>query len=397
MRFIALAWKNANGNAFRSVTVFVCAALMAGFAVSTTIVIGGAQTSLGLALERLGADIIVVPAGTEHSMENAFLMGVPVAAWMPRRNLERVAAIPGVVAVSPQVYLSTLRGAVCCSVPEMFLIGYEPETDFTLKPWLETHLEGGLGLGEAVGGAFVYVPKDPGFILVYGYLIHLAGNLEQTGTGLDQSMFFTFDTAYDIARLSPFQAVEEMEIPEDSISSIMVKIDPQADPALVAAQIREVLPDVTPVESSNLFRSQRVQIVGLLQSTLALLGVAWVLSVALVGLVFSIAVNERRREIGVLRALGFTRGYVLRLLLSEGLILALAGGGAGIALSTFAVYLFRHLIVLMMGVPFLIPSLPSLLGLGAGALLLAMVSVTAGALLPALRISRMDPTLAMRK
>ncbi len=397
MQFLALAWKNANGNTFRSVTVFVCAELMAGYAVAATIVIGGAQASLGLALERLGADIIVVPAGTEQSMENAFLMGVPVAAWMPRHNLGRVAAIPGVVAVSPQFYLSTLRGAVCCSVPEMFLIGYEPETDFTLKPWLETHLEGGLELGQAVGGAFVYVPKDPGYILVYGYHIELAGNLEQTGTGLDQSMFFTFDTAYDIARLSPDQAVEEMEIPEDSISSVMVKIDPEADPAVVAAQIREALPDVTPVESTNLFRSQRVQIMGLLQSMLALLGVAWVLSVALVGLVFSIAVNERRREIGVLRALGFTRAYVLRLLLSEGLILALVGGVTGIALFTFAVYLFRHLIILMMGVPFLIPSLPSLLGLGAGALLLALISVAIGALLPALRISRMDPALAMRK
>jgi putative ABC transport system permease protein len=397
MRFVALAWKNANGNTFRSVIVFACAALMAGFAVSATIVIGGARASLGLALERLGADIIVVPAGTEHGMENAFLMGVPVAAWMPRANMDRVATLPGVVAVSPQLYLSTLRGASCCSVPEMFLIAYEPETDFTLKPWLETHLEGGLELGRAVGGAFVYVPKDPGYILVYGYRIDLAGNLEQTGTGLDQSMFFTFDTAYDISRLSPEQAVEEMVIPEDSISSIMVKIDPHADPALVAAQIGDALPDVTAVESTNLFRSQRVQIMGLLQSGLALLGVAWVLSVALVGLVFSIAVNERRREIGVLRALGFTRGYVLRLLLSEGLILALAGGSTGVALFTFAVYLFRELIVRVMGVPFLIPSLFSLLGLGVGALLLVLISVTAGALAPVLRISRMDPALAMRK
>jgi len=397
MRFVALAWKNANGKTFRSVIVFACAALMAGFAVSATIVIGGARASLGLALERLGADIIVVPAGTKHGMENAFLMGVPVAAWMPRANMDRVATLPGVVAVSPQLYLSTLRGASCCSVPEMFLIAYEPETDFTLKPWLETHLEGGLELGRAVGGAFVYVPKDPGYILVYGYRIDLAGNLEQTGTGLDQSMFFTFDTAYDISRLSPEQAVEEMVIPEDSISSIMVKIDPRADPALVAAQIGDALPDVTAVESTNLFRSQRVQIMGLLQSGLALLGVAWVLSVALVGLVFSIAVNERRKEIGVLRALGFTRGYVLRLLLSEGLILALTGGSTGVALFTFAVYLFRELIVRVMGVPFLIPSLFPLLGLGAGALLLVLISVTAGALAPALRISQMDPALAMRK
>ena len=210
-------------------------------------------------------------------------------------------------------------------------------------------------------------------------------------------MFLTFETAYEIARLSTDQAVEEMEIPPDSISSVMVKIGASADPAQVAAQIGDAIPGVTPVESTNMFRSQRVQIMGLLQSMLVLLAVSWVLSVALVGLVFSIAVNERRREIGVLRALGFTRGYVLRLLLSEGLVLALVGGAAGIALFGFAVYLFHDMIVLMMGVPFVMPSPLSLLGLGLGALLLAMVSVAAGAVAPTLRISRMDPSLAMRK
>jgi hypothetical protein len=45
----------------------------------------------------------------------------------------------------------------------------------------------------------------------------------------------------------------------------------------------------------------------------------------------------------------------------------------------------------------LIPSPISLIGLAAGALLLALAGVTLGALIPVLRISRMDPALAMRK
>lgn len=397
MTLLQLALKNANGNAFRSWTVSICAALMAGFAMVATIVIGGAQTSLKLALERLGADIIVVSAGSEHLMENAFLMGVPARTWMPRDTVERIAALPGVEIVSPQLFLATLRGASCCSVPEMFLIAYEPETDFTLRPWLEDHLEGGLRLGEAVGGAYVYVPQDPGAILIYGYEVDLKGNLAQTGTGLDQSMFFTFETAYEIARLSSVQAVEEMNIPPDSISAAMVKTRAGADPRAVAQRIRQAVPDVAAVESNNLFHSQRVQILGLLQSVLALLGIAWVLFVGLIGLVFAIAVNERRQEVGVLRAIGLNRQFVLRSLLAEGLILALAGATAGIAFFTLAIYLFRDLIMQIMRVPFIFPSLVSLLALSAGALALALGSVTLGALLPALHISRMDPTLAMRK
>lgn len=397
MNFLQLAWKNTSANSFRSWVVFLCAALMAGFAVAATIVIGGAQKSLNLALERLGADVIVVSSGAEHLMENAFLFGVPARIWMPRETVDQVAALPGVEAVSPQFFLSTLRGATCCSVPEMFLIAYDPETDFTLRPWLEDHLEGGLGLQEAVGGAFVYVPVDPGYIQIYGTHIHLKGQLEQTGTGLDQSMFFTFETAYEIARRSPELALEDLVIPEDSVSAVMVKAGPGVSPAEVSRQIQAALPDVAAVESNNLFHSQRLEILALLQSVIALLAVAWLLSTGLVGLVFSMAVNERRQEIGVLRALGLPRPFVLRSLLSEGLILALAGGLCGIALFVFAVYLFKNLLVQMMGFPFLIPSPLALLGLAAGALLLTLGSVLAGAMLPTLRISRMDPALAMRK
>jgi putative ABC transport system permease protein len=315
---------------------------------------------------------------------------------MPREVIDQIAIIPGVEKVSPQFFLATLRGAACCSVPEMFLIAYEPETDFTLKPWLESNLEDGLNPGEAVGGAFIFVPKDPGYILIYGSEVILKGNLEPTGTGLDRSMFFTFETAYKIAQSSPEKALDTLDIPANSVSAAMVKTHLGTDIHQVAEEIQDVVPDVTPVESSNLFHSQRLEIIGLLKSVLALLGVAWLLCVALIGLAFSMAVNERRQEIGVLRALGFPRPLVLRSLLSEGLILALAGGIGGIALFTFAVYLFRNLIVQIMGVPFLFPTPIQLIALSAGALALTLISVTLGALIPILRVSLMDPSLAMR-
>jgi putative ABC transport system permease protein len=276
-------------------------------------------------------------------------------------------------------------------------VAYDPQTDFTLKPWLEQDLEDGLELGEAVGGAFVYVPADPGTILVYGYEIDLKRNLEATGTGLDQSMFFTFETANEISRLSAMQAERELSIPGDDISAVMVKVSQGADAHQVAQQIQHTLPQVTAVESTNLFHSQRVEINALLQSILVLLGVAWLLAIALIGMVYSLAVNERRQEIGVLRALGFKRRFVAQSLLTEGLILALAGGIAGIGLFFLSVYLFRSLIIQLVGVPFLIPSAQSFIFLVVGALVLALASVTLGALIPTMRISLMDPAEAMRK
>jgi putative ABC transport system permease protein len=397
MHLIRLALRNVSGNSFRSWMVFFCAALMAGFVIAATLVIRGANDSLRLALDRLGADIIVIPKGHEQRLKSALLMGVPVHCWMPDTVVDDIAAVPGVAAVSPQLDLSTLRGATCCSVPEMFLIAYDPITDFTLKPWLEKNLEGGLGLGEAVGGSLVYVPVEQGELLVYGYGLDLKGSLEPTGTGLDQSMFFTFDTAFEIARLSSNQAVKLLDIPPRTVSSALVKVDLEADPHEVAGQIAAAIPGVTPLETNSLFKGQREQLLSLLNSVVALLGITWVLTMALIAVVFSLAVNERRRHIGVMRALGARRTTVLQSLLLEAVLLALAGGAVGIAVASLAVYLFRPLIIGLMGTPFLYPAPLSLVGLGLGALALALTSVILAVLIPALRISFQDPVVSMRE
>jgi len=397
MDLIRLASKNIGDSAFRSWVVFLCAALVAAFAISATLVIRGAENSLRLVLDRLGADVMVIPSGNETRVEHALLMGVPVTVWMPRAVVTKIAALPDVAAVSPQLYLSTMANASCCSVPQMFMIAYDPETDFTVRPWLQRHLQGGLRLGEAVGGRYVFVPEGDKKILVYGYGIDLKGNLEPTGSGLDQSMFFTFETALEIARLSPMQAERALVIAPDSISAALVKVKANADPHQVAAQINRAVPGVTAIESANLFRTQRDQVVGLLRSAVALSGMAWGLSIALIGLVTSMATAERRREIGVLRALGATRTTVLQSLLAEGAILALVGGAVGITLAPLAIFLFKDLITRLMGTPFLFPTPLSLLGLALGGLALALVSVALATLLPTLRISHEEPATAMKE
>jgi len=47
------------------------------------------------------------------------------------------------------------------------------------------------------------------------------------------------------------------------------------------------------------------------------------------------AVSERTREIGTLRAVGWSRGQVLRMILAEGLVISVVGGALGLFLGTF--------------------------------------------------------------
>jgi putative ABC transport system permease protein len=397
MNLYQLARKNIAGSAFRSWAVGLCALLVAAQALGTSLILSGASESLRLATERLGADIIVVPEGSEASVESALLMGNTTRVWMGADTLEKVKTVPGVAAVSPQIYLSTLVGASCCSVSGMFLVAYDPASDFTLEPWLEDTIGEDLRLGEVVGGAYVFVPEGEENIQVYGYLVTLKANLEPTGTALDQSMFMTMETARDVARISQTMAVQPLEIPQDKISSIMVRVKPGLAPEEVALEIMHQVPGVTPIASSNLFQTTRQQMNSLRTSTAATMVMTLALSLVTLGLVFSMATHERRRELGVLRAIGATQAFVFQSLLTEAAMLAGMGGLAGITLTVMVTYLFHNLIVHVLNIPFLLPSAGTLLLPVASGLVLSLAIIAVAAVVPAYRISRMDPADAMRE
>jgi putative ABC transport system permease protein len=394
---LRLAWRNVLGSSFRSGVVFLCALFVAGLTLSTTLIMRGTQDSLRLAADRLGADIIVVPEGAETKVESALLLGTPNTIWMPADDVGKLAAIPGVAAVSPQLFLWTLSAAPCCSASQMFVVAFDPATDFTVQPWLKSHVPGGLGLGDAVGGSDVFVPFGEKYIKIYGYYLTLKANLEPTGTDLDQTLFLTFDTARDVARLSVTRAMQPLVIPPDSVSAVLLRLEPGAVTDVVALEIVQTLPDIAPIQSANLFRSYRQQMLGLLEAVVATLVLTWVLAILLIGLVFSMAVNERRREIAVLRAMGATRAFVLRSLLAEAGILALSGGAAGALIAVLATWLFRDALISSLGVPYLFPGPLELLELVAAGLAVALAGVALAAFVPAYRINHQDPASAMRE
>ena len=397
MNFFRLSLKNIQGSSFRSWVVFLCALIVAALSLSILLVGRGAEDSLRLAYERMGADIVVVPQGAESEVESALLMGEPAQVWMPAENLTKIAGIPGVAGAAPQIYLSTMEDAPCCAVSEMFIVVYDPATDFTVEPWLERELGRELGLGEAIGGRYVFVPPGERKIEMYGYYVDLKGNMEPTGTNLDQTMFLTMDTAREMARASQTQAMEELIIPVNSISSALIRVAPTASPDYVAMTIQKRVPGVTPLVGLSLFNSYRSQMSLLQQVMILILTVTSVLSLVLLSLVFSMAANERHRQIGVLRALGASRVFVFQSLVSEAASLAFIGGAVGVALGTVVVSLYGHFIVSALRLPFLIPAPATMLAYGLGGLGAALLCVILAAFLPAFRISRQDPAMAMRE
>jgi putative ABC transport system permease protein len=393
---LRLAWKNIATNAARSWIVILCVLFLTGLLFSAVLLVGGAQESLRLVQLRLGADIIVVPEGAESEIESALLMGDTVQVWMPQENRAKIARVPGVSATSSQLYLASLANAPCCTA-EMLVMAFDPQTDFTLTPWLRQHLDHELSAGEAVGGSDVFVPYGEEHLRIYGSEIDLVGSMERTGTGLDTALFLTFETAYQVAEKSYSLAIRPLEIPPDHISTVLVRVAPETDPRVIALQIAHEVPGVTAIPTSGLFQTFRKQISGLLRSMVVLLSITAVLSLTIISLIFSMTIHARWLEIGIMRALGATQGEVLQTLLSEAFILALCGSITGIMLTGLAIHLFRNLIVISFAMPLLFPAWPSLITMTGGGLVLGLVGVGLAVLFPVIRASRLDPAEAMRE
>jgi putative ABC transport system permease protein len=349
---------------------------------STTLIAKSIGHSLQVGSERLGADIVVVPAGKEMETQQALLLGKPVSgAWMPADNLDRVAQVDGVATnVSPQLFLETLIGVACCSAWEMFMIGFDPQTDFTVTPWLREKLNQSLGPRDVIGGDWVFVPEETGKIIIYGVKVNLAAKLEPTGMGLDKTMFIPFNTAREIARQSATTAAIQVKVKQG------FAIDD------VARRIMSGVPGTYAFASLELSRAIHQQTKGLFLILFWGLAVVWVLAVVLSGLVFSLMVNERRREIGLLRAI-----FIFKLFLTESSVLGLGGGIIGVVFASVFVYLFRVYLMQSAEVPLLIPPLPSLLGFMLACLVTALVLALPALLYPAVRASRIDPAAAMRE
>ncbi|NDH53398.1 MAG: ABC transporter permease [Betaproteobacteria bacterium] len=110
--------------------------------------------------------------------------------------------------------------------------------------------------------------------------------------------------------------------------------------------------------------------------------------------VLVVVVVQKSREIGILRAMGISRGQILRVFLLQGGVLGFGGAVAGCAIGASALLLWQRYARNADGTPlFALAFDPLLFGV---ALLLATLTGLMAAFAPALRAARLDPVVAIR-
>src|SRR5262249_55484284 len=180
----------------------------------------------------------------------------------------------------------------------------------------------------------------------------------------------------------------------DAWDTVSLLVRTRSDPAALAGVARRELRALDPaLPLDSVFTLEEVQARALWVSRLwgRMLGViaAFALSLAALGVygVVSYAVSQRTHELGVRLAVGAARGDVVRLVLGQGLRLALLAAALGLV---GALAMSRVLSGLLYGVDPLDPAT-----LVAAAALLGLVALFAS-YLPARRATRVDPLVALR-
>jgi putative ABC transport system permease protein len=387
-------WRSVWRRNFRNVSTILTFAVVTGSLLSAYFLVGGAENSAQAGMDRLGADMLVVPEQYQTVTDAVILTGHPTTFYFNESLLGGVKDVPGVEKVAPQTYVATLNYG-CCAFPTQ-LVAFNSTQDFTIQPWLQSDLGRPLAPNEIILGS-QYIGGAVGYhLLFYGHDFVIAGLLEPTGTGVDQSVFIQDTDAYTMAAESGKLAVKAIDLKPGQISSVLVKLSPGADADQVAADISAKIPGVSVITSNYLARKINDQLSGTVGSLYLTAGAITLVSVPLVATVSVMVANERKREIGLLRAMGANKRMVFSVVLFEALILAALGAIIGTAISATVIFVAKDTITTSLGIPFLWPSVVTL---GGQVGLVAMAAIAIGglaSLYPALKASRLEPYEAIK-
>ena len=87
-------------------------------------------------------------------------------------------------------YLKSLS-ADCCS-SEVEIVFYDPESDFIIGSWINSKVTAKLDANSIIIGSQVNATN--GYIKLFGKEYKVAAQMAKTGTSLDSSVYFTFDS-----------------------------------------------------------------------------------------------------------------------------------------------------------------------------------------------------------
>lgn len=187
----------------------------------------------------------------------------------------------------------------------------------------------------------------------------------------------------------PRRTLQELTGASNKLTSVFLKLDNPAYTQQVIQSLKERLPDYPILSMEELTSLYSVNNVPGLRAFIGvIIGLSIVVGFLVVFLSMYTAVLERTREIGILKALGASPGYILNVIVRETTLLALAGSVAGILLT----YGTRWAVMTFIPASLIQKIVPDWWPIAAA---IAVVGALLGAMYPAWKAARQDAVEAL--
>jgi putative ABC transport system permease protein len=320
-------------------------------------------------LDNTPADLVVAQDGVTNLLSATSLLPL---------NSEDLARVPGIERVIPIIAQFVILDIHDEKVVA-YMVGYEPGRGG--GPW------------KLQAGQF---PADDDEVVLDGVMAQTHGfALGDTVEILDETFTVVGLSDETNSWMASFffiekRAAEKLLLTPDATSFLLLTFEPEADPAAVEARLHRRLRDVEIVPAGTMKQNDLDLLVQVFAIPLRMMvAIAFAVGTAILGMVIYTATIERRREYGVLKAVGAKNRQLYWLVIQQGLVTALIGVILGIVLAWLTGQWVmesypKFLVVLQPNA--IVPT--ALTGLVMGLL---------AALMPAQQVGRLDPAQVFRK
>jgi putative ABC transport system permease protein len=326
-----------------------------GVVIGTATVVGiltvarAGQARIYNQLEKYGPNLAVIPAINNLDMKlgdmrlGSLTVGdnyvseekLPVIRQIADGEIRKALKIEdqgNIATIAPNLYIDTkIRDS------SVMVVGIDPEEELKIKTWWKVqegkYLE---QKDEALVGAMaaqVLKLKIGDTIPLDGTTVTVAGILEENGSNDDYQVFVPIDT------------LQKASGREGLVSSVDIRALCNACPVeIIADGINKEIPGVRAIAVKQIAATEMGMMEKFSKFMLTLAGIT--LAVGLFGVVNTMmtSVNERIKDIGIMRAVGASRSQIVKAFVYEAIIIGIIGGILGYLVGTLLAYIAGPLV-----------------------------------------------------
>ncbi|MEO5355672.1 MAG: FtsX-like permease family protein [Nitrospirae bacterium YQR-1] len=374
------------------------------------------KKTLTLSASRLKADVVVVPQGKETEAFNLITRGEPSLFYFDEGVYEKLLKVQGIGEVSPQLYLQPFSYEIESEIEKVLIVAIDPEHDFIVGPWIEYSI--GQAAGLSVGYKVKYYPGQE--IKLFGKKRKITAALTPTTVGyLDYAVFIAVNEAKEFIteyKKMPAPKVPKKPLPgmdfmdtnqndtpdlsllnPDTFSAVFIKADKGMSVKALTHNIYETVKGVSVIDLNVTSKEEKKLLMSKAKPLIIPAITVILFSAAILFTAFSLIVNERRREIGMIRALGAKRSGVFYGIIIESLLISSIGWFLGIIFGNAIFFAVKNTIMSSLDLLYIRPSLASIISVLALTFTVNIATTLFAVITPAISASRIDPYAAIRE